>query len=86
MTEMFSLEGRTAAVVGSGSGIGEAVAIGCAEAGAYVSCLDIDADAAARTADHPGGFARRSAIFWTARADPPARSRSVTTGARVFST
>ncbi len=50
MTEMFSLEGRTAAVVGSGSGIGEAVAIGCAEAGAYVSCLDIDADAAARTA------------------------------------
>ena len=50
MTEMFSLEGRTAAVVGGGSGIGEAVAIGCAEAGAYVSCLDIDADAAARTA------------------------------------
>ena len=46
MTTMFSLEGRTAAVVGSGSGIGEAVAIGCAEAGAHVSCLDIDADAA----------------------------------------
>ena len=50
MTTMFSLEGRTAAVVGGGSGIGEAVAIGCAEAGANVSCLDIDADAAARTA------------------------------------
>ncbi len=50
MTTMFSLEGRTAAVVGGGSGIGEAVAIGCAEAGAYVSCLDIDTDAAARTA------------------------------------
>ena len=50
MTTMFSLEGRTAAVVGSGSGIGEAVAIGCAEAGAHVSCLDIDTDAAARTA------------------------------------
>ena len=50
MTTMFSLEGRAAAVVGSGAGIGEAVAIGCAEAGAHVSCLDIDADAATRTA------------------------------------
>lgn len=50
MTNMFSLEGRTAAIVGGGSGIGEAVAIGCAEAGAHVSCLDIDADAAADTA------------------------------------
>ncbi|MCY3700379.1 MAG: SDR family NAD(P)-dependent oxidoreductase [Gemmatimonadetes bacterium] len=50
MTNMFSLEGRTAAVVGGGSGIGEAVAIGCAEAGAHVACLDIDTDAAADTA------------------------------------
>ena len=50
MTTMFSLEERSAAVVGGGSGIGEAVAIGCAEAGAHVSCLDIDTDAAARTA------------------------------------
>ena len=50
MTNMFSLEGRTAAIVGGGSGIGEAVAIGCAEAGAHVSCLDIDTDAAADTA------------------------------------
>ena len=50
MTSMFSLDGKAAAIVGSGSGIGEAVAVGCAEAGACVSCLDIDADAAARTA------------------------------------
>ena len=50
MTNMFSLEGRTAAIVGGGSGIGEAVAIGCAEAGAHVSCLDIDTAAAADTA------------------------------------
>ncbi len=50
MTTMFSLQGRTAAIVGSGSGIGEAVAIGCAEAGAGVHCLDIDTEAAARTA------------------------------------
>ena len=50
MTSMFSLEGRSAAVVGGGSGIGEAVAIGCGEAGAYVCCLDVNAEAAAGTA------------------------------------
>ena len=47
---MFSLEGRSAAVVGAGSGIGEAVAIGCAEAGASVHCLDLDPEAAGSTA------------------------------------
>ena len=46
----FSLEGRSAAVVGAGSGIGEAVAVGCAEAGATVHCLDVNAEAARRTA------------------------------------
>ena len=50
MKSAFSLAGRNAAVVGSGSGIGEAVAIGCAESGASVRCLDIDSGAAARTA------------------------------------
>ncbi len=50
MTSMFSLGGRNAAIVGGGSGIGEAVAVGCAEAGASVCCLDIDEAAAARTA------------------------------------
>ena len=47
---LFSLAGRNAAVVGAGSGIGEAVAVGCAEAGARVHCLDIDAQGAAATA------------------------------------
>ena len=50
MTSMFSLGGRNAAIVGGGSGIGEAVAVGCAEAGASVCCLDINEAAAARTA------------------------------------
>lgn len=47
---MFSLKGKNAAVVGAGSGIGAAVAIGCAEQGAYVTCLDIDLPGATRTA------------------------------------
>ena len=50
MGDMFSLKGKNAAIVGGGSGIGEAVAIGCAEQGAYVRCLDIDLKSAAETA------------------------------------
>lgn len=44
---LFDLTGRTAAIVGAGSGIGEAVAVGCARHGARVVCLDVN-DAAAR--------------------------------------
>lgn len=47
MKNRFELTGKVAAVIGAGSGIGEAVALGCAEAGARVACLDIN-EAAAR--------------------------------------
>ena len=50
-TQLFGLKGKMAAVIGAGSGIGEAVAIGCARQGATVRCLDVDAEAAARTAE-----------------------------------
>jgi NAD(P)-dependent dehydrogenase (short-subunit alcohol dehydrogenase family) len=43
---IFDLSGKVAAVVGGGSGIGEAVAVGAAEAGAKVACLDINGGAA----------------------------------------
>jgi NAD(P)-dependent dehydrogenase (short-subunit alcohol dehydrogenase family) len=48
---IFDLTGRVAAVIGGASGIGEAVTIGAAEAGARVACLDIDGRAAAIVAD-----------------------------------
>jgi NAD(P)-dependent dehydrogenase (short-subunit alcohol dehydrogenase family) len=48
---IFDLSGKVAAVVGGGSGIGEAVAIGAAEAGATVACLDVNREAAARVAE-----------------------------------
>jgi NAD(P)-dependent dehydrogenase (short-subunit alcohol dehydrogenase family) len=44
---LFSLSGKTAAIIGAGSGIGEAVALGAARQGAAVACLDSH-DAAAR--------------------------------------
>ncbi len=49
-TRRLSLEGKNAAVVGAGSGIAEAVAAGCAEHGARVTCLDVKADLAEATA------------------------------------
>lgn len=48
--DLFSLKDKTVAVIGAGSGIGEAVALGAAAQGAFVSCLDIDAAKASATA------------------------------------
>ncbi len=49
--DLFSLEGKIIAVVGAGSGIGEAIAIGAADQGAsYVACLDVNEAGAAATA------------------------------------
>jgi NAD(P)-dependent dehydrogenase (short-subunit alcohol dehydrogenase family) len=47
---LFDLTGKSAAIIGGGSGIGEAVAIGAARQGASVVVLDANADAAARVA------------------------------------
>lgn len=45
----MSLEGKVALVTGAGSGIGEAIAVGLAEAGATVACADINRAAAVAT-------------------------------------
>jgi NAD(P)-dependent dehydrogenase (short-subunit alcohol dehydrogenase family) len=47
---IFDLTGKVAAVVGGGAGIGEAVTLGAARAGARVSCLDVNVDGAERVA------------------------------------
>jgi NAD(P)-dependent dehydrogenase (short-subunit alcohol dehydrogenase family) len=39
--KLFSLEGKTAFVTGAGSGIGQRMALGLAEAGASVGCFDL---------------------------------------------
>lgn len=47
---MFRLDGKTIAVIGAASGIGRAVAMGVAEQGGHVMCLDLNAEQAAATA------------------------------------
>ena len=59
-SDLFTLDGKIAAVIGAGSGIGEAVAIGAARAGAFVACADANETAAAATAAKIG--ARGSAL------------------------
>jgi NAD(P)-dependent dehydrogenase (short-subunit alcohol dehydrogenase family) len=48
---MFRLDRKTIVVIGAASGIGEMVAMGVAEQGGYVICLDINGDGAAATAE-----------------------------------
>jgi NAD(P)-dependent dehydrogenase (short-subunit alcohol dehydrogenase family) len=47
---LFDLSGKTAAVIGGASGIGEAIVLGCARQGARVLCLDVNEEAARRVA------------------------------------
>ena len=48
--EAFSLHGKNAVVTGAGTGIGRAIALAFAEAGAQVACIDLNEKAAQETA------------------------------------
>jgi NAD(P)-dependent dehydrogenase (short-subunit alcohol dehydrogenase family) len=56
--DLFRLDGRTALVVGAGSGIGAAAAAGLAAFGASVVCADANSEAAESTAASVGDAAR----------------------------
>jgi NAD(P)-dependent dehydrogenase (short-subunit alcohol dehydrogenase family) len=56
----MSLEDHVAIVTGAGNGIGRAIAVGLAQAGARVVAADIDGGAAKVTADAVSGFGHRS--------------------------
>jgi NAD(P)-dependent dehydrogenase (short-subunit alcohol dehydrogenase family) len=59
--DLFDLSGKSALVVGAGSGIGRAVAAGLADFGARVVCADVHAqtaEAAAAEVEERGGTAR----------------------------
>lgn len=58
----FDLGGRCIAVIGAASGIGEAVALGCAASGATVICLDLNAQGASAVAARAGAGARAASL------------------------
>jgi NAD(P)-dependent dehydrogenase (short-subunit alcohol dehydrogenase family) len=59
---IFSLRGKIAAVIGAGSGIGEAVAIGASKLGALVVCLDSNEAAARSAAARVGGHSAAATV------------------------
>jgi NAD(P)-dependent dehydrogenase (short-subunit alcohol dehydrogenase family) len=50
MADMFRFDGKTVVVIGAGSGIGRAVALGASRQGARVACVDVNDDTAHATA------------------------------------
>lgn len=63
--DLFSLKDKIVAVIGAGSGIGEAIAVGAAAQGAFVSCLDVDqarAQATASIISSEGGVPESDAV------------------------
>jgi NAD(P)-dependent dehydrogenase (short-subunit alcohol dehydrogenase family) len=52
--DLFRLDGKVAAIIGAGSGIGTAVAAGAATQGAMVLCLDVNGESASRVAQAIG--------------------------------
>jgi NAD(P)-dependent dehydrogenase (short-subunit alcohol dehydrogenase family) len=74
---MFDLTGKTALVVGAGSGIGEASAQGLAAFGGRVVCADVNTEAAENTASEitsEGGEAKAIELDMT---DPESVSKAV---------
>lgn len=64
-SSLFDLTDRTVLVTGAGSGIGQRVAVGLAEAGADVSCVDLAAqrEGSERTASRIADAGRRAAVI-----------------------
>lgn len=60
--DLFRLDGKVAAIIGAGSGIGEAIAHGCSAYGARVVCLDVDGEAAQRVASSIGAGAATATV------------------------
>jgi NAD(P)-dependent dehydrogenase (short-subunit alcohol dehydrogenase family) len=59
----LGLQGKVALVAGSGPGLGRSCALGLAEAGAIVACVDLDGDRSAAVADEIRSLGGQAASF-----------------------
>jgi len=84
--EYFRLDSRTAIVTGSGQGIGRAIALTLAQAGAHVVINDINRPAAEKTAADAASCGVKSAVFTADIADPGAVGQMISDVAEQFST
>jgi 3-oxoacyl-[acyl-carrier protein] reductase len=64
-----SLEGKVAVVTGGGAGLGEAIALRLAQAGARVAVLEVNLEAAKLTAELAGGIAVHADVSDSASVD-----------------
>lgn len=78
-SELFDLTGRSAFVTGAGSGIGQRLAVGLAEFGADVSCVDLPAQApgSAQTVERICAVGRRAVVIDADVTDPDAVQAAV---------
>jgi len=56
LTSLFSLDGKTALITGAAGGIGSAIAVGLAKAGAYVALCDINVEALENVKNEAGNY------------------------------
>ena len=78
---MFELNDRVALVTGAARGLGQAIAVKLAEAGADVALCDLNAESLAETADKIKALGRRAACYGV----NVANGESVTEGVRAIS-
>lgn len=77
LLDLLGLRGRVALVTGAGNGIARATALQLASAGCDVAVVDLDADAAARTAEEVRERGRRAVAVQADVTDPAAPARMV---------
>lgn len=85
-TALFDLTDRTVLVTGAGSGIGQRVAVGIAEAGADVSCVDLPAQrtGSETTAERIRATGRRAEVIDADVTDEDAVAAAVTAHERAL--